>query len=329
MLTKLALIILTVGAAQTTGGPTPAREWLEAEDPPIEGLWPSQNLIRLVVVRWCQDVSDNYDLDETQRSRYREAEVRRWIEFAGKHRSELQPLINEFIEMRMELEPPSKQRVQTWAERATPLFDELRGQVGEAVDEFKKVLTPLQAAKFETDRLKMSAGMMVAESKLKQWRSGVFELDEFWEPTRAEQRRRDAERRKRKAAEGSDEAEPKPATGEVDQIGQEVTAWEQYVEQCIRTYGLDEGQRDAARSCLSELKARALAHRDRRRDEIARLEEDIKKHTGSEAEMAQIKAQLTELYGPVDEMFQELRRRLEKIPTSAQREAIGTRGPNE
>ena len=113
-------------------------------------------------------------------------------------------------------------------------------------------------------------------------------------------------------------AAQRPAAQE-DQIALEVVAWERYVEEFIRIYGLDEGQRTAVLSCLSELKQRAIAHRDKRRDDIATLELRISNFTGSDEELAGLKEQLTELYGPIDDMFQELKARIEQIPTARQR----------
>ena len=325
MLTKLVLLMMTVWPLQTSAEVRTPRDPEAAKAPAMEGLWPSQKLIQLAVVRWCEDIADKYELDDEQRRRYREAEARRWTEFAHRHRADIQPVINEFIEMRMELEPPPKERVQAWAGRATPVFDMVRGRITEATDEFKEVLTPLQRAKFESDLLQLGVGMNVAENKLEQWRAGDFAQEEFWEPTRAKRRKRREQRRRERAAEAGQPTEPKAPEPELDEISKQILAWEEYVRRFIRIYNLDEGQRDAVRSCLAELKHRALAHRDRRREDIARLEERIAEHTGSDKDLAKIKAQLVELYGPVDEMFRELKRRIEQIPTAEQKDAVAKR----
>ena len=124
-----------------------------------------------------------------------------------------------------------------------------------------------------------------------------------------------------------DEQNEKPARAEVlrpeaDQIALELHAWEHYVMEFIQTYDLDEGQRTAALSCLAELKERATAHRDRRREEITALERRIRNNSGTDQELAEIKQRLIKLYGPIDEMFKELKRRLESIPTAEQQAAV-------
>jgi len=283
-----------------------------------EGLWPTPKLMRVMLLRWVEEACDKYDLDPEQREGVRKEAVDRWSEFLTENRADLQPLVNDFIEMRLELEPPSAQRVKDWADRAGPVFERTRDQVHRSHDEFRKVLRPMQRAKFEVDALKMGAGMAIAEQKLKQWKEGEVDQDVFWEPRGPQRRERREERRRRREEAEAAATDNQPATP-VDQIAAELGRWEKYVADFIGMFKLDEGQRSAAISCLSELKERALAHRDRRREDIAELERRIESFTGSDTALDELKKQLAELYGPVDEMFKELQSRLDRIPTSQQR----------
>lgn len=296
-----------------------------------EGLWPSPKLMQLMLARWAEEVSDTYELDDDQRRTVREDITRRWGTFLTERRSTIQPLINEFIELRMELEPPAREQVQAWAERALPMLNRFREQVREGNTEFRKVLKPLQRAKFEVDALQFGVGLRVAEYKLKQWQEGEFKPEDFWEPLRRsereenwqkrrEDRREHRQRIEQEMAETTAEATAEPA----DQIELEMEAWERHVAAFITRYGLDEGQQSAARSFLSELKGRALAHRDRRRDDILRLEERLAQPTSSADEVEEIKKKLVELYGPVDDLFQELQKRLDSLPTAPQRAAAAS-----
>ncbi len=129
----------------------------------LEGFWPSGKMLELFVTRWCDDVASRYELDDGQRERYLAAETKRWSNFAAEYRTEIQPLINEYIELRMELTPPDKKRVQVWAERATAVYEKGRGAINQATDEFRTLLNPLQRAKFEQDVL--SLGLATEEVK--------------------------------------------------------------------------------------------------------------------------------------------------------------------
>jgi hypothetical protein len=300
-----------------------------------EGLWPSPRLMRLMLARWAEETSRQYDLDDEQRAKVREATVERWSKFIDENREAMQPLANEFVEMRMELKPPPKERVQEWAKRAGPVFDKGRTQLDEGADEFRKVLRPVQRAKFEIDALEMKVGLQIAEQRIKQWQSGEFEPNEFWEPlpsdreSRRAERRRNREAREAKAASAGESSESDANDAAADQIAVELDAWDRYVAEFIRANGLDAGQRTTVLSCLSELKERAAAHRDRHREEIDQLEKRVASNAGTEAELADINKQLVELYGPIDDMFKEMQSRIAQVLTAEQRAPAAVKTPHE
>ena len=294
----------------------------------LEGLWPSPKIMELMLVRWADRLSLQYELDEAQRSKVRGAVKQRWGKFLSDHRAAIQPVVNELIEMRLETQPPTKERVQAWAEQAAPVFEKLREQLEQSTAEFREVLTPTQRTKFDADASMFDLGVRLAEQKLSQWRKGEYKEDEFWRPPSLGGRKRRAGTGDRAVGSGPREAtaegkrsvaEKQPA--ETDQIAIELAAWREYVEAFIQVYGLDEGQRTAVLSILSELTERATAHRDRRRQEIAELENRVATFTGAEDELVELKKQLTELYGPIDEIAKELKGRIEQIPTAKQRAA--------
>ena len=293
-----------------------------AETP--EGIWPSQKLIKLMLTRWTHEAADKYGLDEQQRARAEEAVVERWTRFLYENRKDVQPLVNEFLEMRMDLTPPSKEKVEDFARRAKPHFDDVAKELDEGTTEFREILRPNQRIKFEIDAAQMKIGVGLATQKFDQWQKGEFDPEDFWEPvgqdpeTRRERRRKSREERERQrelAAQKQKELEDASR----DQIEIEMDSWQRYAAAFIRNYRLDAGQKDTVLSCLTELRDRAITHRDRNRDEIIRLEERIASSTGDEGELSEIKRQLDRLYGPIDEMFRELKARIEQVPTSDQR----------
>lgn len=289
-----------------------------------QGLWPSPNLLRLMLARWAEEAAYEYDLDDPQREKTRKAVVERWTKFLDENRDAIQPLANEFLEMRMELAPPDKSDVQDWAKRARPVFEMATKQINEGTAEYREVLRPDQRIKFEIDAVQLKVGLGFAQQKFSQWEKGEFEPDDFWEPIGPDREARRDERRKRRKEREAQDAEREQKRKAADQraadpIEAELDAWQRYVADFITTYGLDSGQRSTVLSCLTELRDRAIAHRDRYREEIIRLEERIASNTGTDDELADIKDQLNRLYGPIDEMFKELQARVEQVPTGDQR----------
>lgn len=301
---------------------------------PQQGLWPSPKLMDALLARWANDIGDQYDLNDEQRATVRKEIVQDWGRYLNENRATIQPLVNELLELRLGVEPPSEHEVQAWAEKTMPAFQQFREQITQSADQLRGVLEPAQRAKFELDALKLSAGLKLAEMKLSGWQEGTVKPDELWVPTRAERkRRREAARKKRDqqaAVQQPSAQEPTAEQAEPDQIDLELAAWAKYVADFVSLYELDEGQRNAARSLLEELTERANTHRDRRREEIAALEKRIANNKGTEKEIAEIRKQLVELYGPIDEMFKELKERLSAIPTAAQRaKVVGSDGDAE
>lgn len=333
---------LALFGAFFAAGPASAQKSDESPDPheatanaPAEieqGIWPSPNLMRLMLARWAEEAAYEYDLDDRQREKTRKAVVERWTKFLDENRDAIQPLANEFLEMRMELTPPDKSDVQEWARRARPIFEKATKQVEEGTAEYREVLRPDQRIKFEIDAVQLKVGLGFAQQKFSQWEKGEFEPDDFWEPIGPDRDARRDERRKRRKEREAQEAEREQKRKAADQrpvdpIDAELDAWQRYVADVITTYGLDSGQRSTVLSCLTELRDRAIAHRDRYREEISRLEEKIATNSGTDDELADIKEQLNRLYGPIDEMFKELQARVEQVPTGDQRASAKPAAP--
>ncbi|MBI1826209.1 MAG: hypothetical protein HY287_10370 [Planctomycetes bacterium] len=317
----LAAIVPCIVANAQENGAAAGSELKEAASPAItQGLWPSGKLLDIMLARWAEESCAEYDLDREQTEKARDAMVQQWHDYLTDHRSEIQPLMNEFLEMKLDVNPPSNEQVKAWAEKAIPVFEKTREQINKSHDAFREVMKPAQRLKFETDVLKMNLGMGFAEDKLKSWKRGEFDADDIWEGKpadrehqRAVRRRREAEREKERQIQ---------SRVETDQIANELTAWEKYVAEFAVRFSFDESQRNAAQSFLSELETRAHDHRERHRDEIAEMESHILNHKGSDAAAADIKNRLATLYGPIDDMFKELKSRLNELPTSNQRAAV-------
>jgi hypothetical protein len=286
-----------------------------------EGFWPSEKMVELFFVRWADEAAVQNELDDDQTARIRERMLERWPKFLKENREKIQPVMVEFIEMRLEMQPPDKERVQAWAKNAGGVLDLFRGQINDGIEDFRKELNPLQRAKFEKNVLEFSAGLQVAESKIKQWERGEFEEREFWDPPRSERRRRRAMEAAEEARRAADEA----AAAAKDEISKELDAWDAYVQDVIRMYELDDAQRTSALSLLKEMKERATTYRDRNRERIDRLERRVielqernARNEDTKADMETLSEQLVEVYGPIDGFFEELKRRVDAIPTREQ-----------
>ena len=291
-----------------------------------DGIWPSQKLMHSMLTRWADTISDEFELNDEERQKARKAIVNRWRPFLNENRDTIQPLFNEFLEMRLGVEPPDDDTVSRWAERALPAFQKFQAQAGEGTAEFRELLPPDKRADFAAKAIKLGVGLGVAEQKLKQWQQGIIQPDEVWTPRRSQRRAR--AKAKKKALESAQSAasvdvtsdeKAEPDEAQVDQVAEELGRWDKFVDDVIQRHEYTKAQQTAAVSFLDELKQRAVAHSDRRKEDIARIEYRIRHNTGKEEELASIEALLVELYGPIDDLFKELQTRVESIATTRQK----------
>ena len=103
--------------------------------------------------------------------------------------------------------------------------------------------------------------------------------------------------------------------------------WDKYVKDFIAKYSLDEAQQQQATTILADCKTQATRYADAKKSDIAALDaqlEETKKSTDKDKskKLADLNSKRTKLMEPVGKIFEEqLKPRLEKIPTRAQRKA--------
>lgn len=328
----LALVMGASGAAQDSGvdsgADSGANAGVDADaraGAESDGLWPTPRQQELIIKRWARRLSHRHHLQTQQREVVEQKLVDRWTRFLQDQRPALRPLLNELIEMRIDVDPPSRERVREWATRAMPVFENIQTQFDAMSDDVRDVLTPKQRAAFELEMLAVAGGMELAGQLLSDWSRGRGDPSMLWQPIAGEsgtaatdgsdkERDRSSSAQPGDAVAAGDEREAE----ETDQVERELTVWAKYVANRVEELSFDDAQRLAAQSCLHELSARARTHRDRYRDEIARLEVRIAAHDADASELASIKTELIRLYGPVDDMFAELKRRVDQLATGRQ-----------
>ncbi|MCH7813619.1 MAG: hypothetical protein IID40_06315 [Planctomycetes bacterium] len=305
----LSLTCCLSQAGQAAQPADPAVQGNAPTEPAPDGLWPSERLIELMIQRWAAEASHEYELTDTQHSQIEARMLDRWPRFMRENRSTIQPLVNEFIEARMGLEPPAQERVQDWAGRALPVFDAFREQIDAGLAEVEALLTPAQRKRYSAQKIKTGLEFDAFRQRIAQWKSGQYTPAEWWDPPAGRSASRQA---------GASDAKQAPSEPP-DQIALELDAWDRFVADVVSQYRFDPSQKAAARSILKEQKEKAVAHRDRHRDQIVQLERRLA--IGQPDDADQVSHDLQRLYGPIDALFQDLERRVRLIPTQSQRQA--------
>ena len=325
LVAPLAALLLPSAVSAQYATPWPGTEPPTAE---LEGFWPSQRMTDLLVQRAAMQAGEKYGLRPDQLAQLQEGMLKRWPRWLKDNRTELQPLVNEYLEARLGAEPPTAAQVSQWSERAWPVLQKFRQNFNAGSEELRSLLTPDQRLKFEAELLKSRARLLLLESSLNRWRRGKFEEREWWDPParRREQPRVPATPRPTTAPSAlsddraSSSAATRPTAAPPDyvppRVAEELDAWTQYVADFCDRYQLDRSQRNAAESVLSEVSQRASDHVRRQRDRMWTIEQQFTVPDVEDA--AAIDQELDDLYGPIDRLFRELNERLHRLPTPGQ-----------
>ncbi len=219
--------------------------------------------------------------------------------FLDKHEMEIRSLLREAIEARMAGGPPSAEKVQEWAKRVAPLFEEGQKAILEGNQQFRDCLSDEQKKIFDADQKILREQVVMARDRLTGWTQGKFNPETDWFPP--------------------------PRRSPATQPGQpNIDRWDLYVRGFINRYKLDDAQTSTAMAILADSKNRATEYYYSCKADIEaanqRLKEVLADPTRKE-ESAEARKQLEDLNRPIDKLYAEMQQRLNQIPTDEQRKA--------
>ncbi len=337
----VCVVVLGVVSGASARGVGPAREIERAgkadhagateaapASQPLAAYWPTEQLVENLIPHVVDYTARRYGLSDEQAAKFRRMTTRRWRPFIRELRPVAEPLVRQLLDAPFASEPPEPDAVKRWARRARRVLKALQGEVRAAQIELAEILTPEQKPRFEADVAEFAMVTQSIEQELlalAQWEQGEHIVPAWWdpEPNRRLQHQAHAEQLGRVLACTQPAALGLPATrrSELPEVVP-LDEWDRFVERFIARYKLDETQQTSARSILRELKERALTYRQAHEEEYAAVDRRLAAAKKGDLERLDPLRCRRELDKPIDEMFDELRARLEGLLTSAQR-ALG------
>jgi hypothetical protein len=331
----VAGLATALAAAQydNPGQPPPRRA-----EVPNAGFWPTQRMLESAIERITEELGKVYSLDEDQMLNTQDVLKQRFPRWMEENRPQLQTLTNEWFEAMIASEPPTPERVADWASRARPLFDQFGTLVDDTTDDMRTFMTDDQQVLLDGQLAAMRVGMNYMKQRMDTWKEGGYDWQTEWprsdefkrqEPARRERLHRDAELAKNRAmglptdvaegpvggapaADAPPPAQTRPGTnGAKDD-------WTIYVENFIKRYQLDEPEQNKARQYLRDGQELRDKHLQRKLAEIKTLEEK-QKIAKTDEEREQVRVAVERVNRPVEQIFQRLKDKLEKLPTRKQR----------
>jgi hypothetical protein len=258
----------------------------------------------------ADNISRRYNLNDIQSQFTHDMLVQEVSKFLEEHEDEIWPLIRDLARHQQsggkKLDAKTAMRL---GRAIQPIYQAAKERILEANSEWREILTPQQRKLHDYDLMEMDKTFNEMQGNFQQWERGnPVKQGIFPEPR-----------------EDKPPVNPKrPRIGEDSTnrvIGPNEDWWDSHVAKFIRDYELDQAQITAAKSILNEMKQRAASRRAARKAEFeavakklaqARKKNDREKIRLANEEQAKLSAFVTEL-------FQELKDRLDKIPTPAQR----------
>jgi hypothetical protein len=308
----LLLATLTAAAcAQDISERGERRQPQRAETIPTEGFWPTQKMMDRFIDRITGGMADEYQFDDSQLELTRQLFKGRFPEFLNENRAEIQTLLNQYFEALLNDEPPAVEEVAEWAARVQPLMDEFGEVCNEVTEGMREYLNDDQMVMLDAQYVTFQTGMRVAQNKLAVWADGGYDPETEW-IHRDSRRRSDRERDPAEAAaeEEKEAAAPPPPEDE----------WTIYTVEFIERYQLNEEQQQKALTILRHQQEARDRYLRRNADEMARVTQLLSDAETEEEKAASLKA-YQRLNAPVNRIFDQLKQRLDTLPTRAQRKA--------
>ncbi|MHC4697203.1 MAG: hypothetical protein ACYTFA_10705 [Planctomycetota bacterium] len=274
----------------------------------VAAIPPWQMMKRLDLM--CQRVGERYDYSPEQAAQFKGAIMRETSSWLTHHAGTIFEHIREGLPVEARAGAPHPEQVARWTKASEALVADARAAFDRVVDEIRPTFTSEQNEILEPDLRAFNKRWNDVQQMRARWAAGGWRPDDWGIPA-------DSDLRAGLADVKPEPARPGGVSGEVIStreamvvpkwVAHDPSTWFAYVLETAKRYDLSPGQMTAAWSVHAEIVSRAnayiLTHADR-------------------LQPVPIRARSMHVaYGPIRLLFEELKDRLEVIPTTAQRAA--------
>lgn len=301
-------------------------------------------LNRLVEQRLAKD----YGLDDYQQEEMRQVLQAHVPAFLKEHQQELQGLLSEWLVAISADTPPDPEYAANWAKRFLPIVEDFKGMVDGVSTDMRGFLDDRQQVLLDGYLAAINVGTTAVSDRLHEFEAGYFNPDEHWlgnkhardrGPVDGAKIMAEMENVRRTAMAESTHApgngaaatstpegiglagDTKPAVKVTKETPREKDEWERYVESFIQRYKLNSEQQQKARGFLKQQADRRDSYCGSKASKFEQVKRMFKNAEGDPQKKALAESALQRLYTPIDRMFEQLKERLDTLPTRAQRKA--------
>jgi len=253
--------------------------------------------------------SDRYGLSDAQASQFQGAVIGETSGVLLRNIGVITKQIQEVLRSRADGQPFTAEQVARWMREGGPVMAELRQSADRLTRTLRPMLRPDKLEILDEDIASYEKRQKVVDGAIERWARGEWQPSD-WGLENDPLHGRAAQKGGPPIAPGRDKEGRGSKPGRRARVARCVSydpeTWYACVLELKEQYTLDPGQKDTAESIHVELVERALAYVANRTEVLAKVPASEKK--------------THEAYEPVRMLFDELKSRLEVIPTTGQRE---------
>lgn len=284
-----------------------------------ESIFPLEAMMRQA----AENISRRYNLNPTQREQTQKMLTEEVTRFLDNH-EDIWPLIRDLARYQSIGKSPEGEVAQRIGERAAPLIEEIRAAILDGNERWREILTPEQQKLHDWDLQDMEKTFAKMESRFYAMSEGKAEGEPIFPVSDNE---------------GKPPRPPLPPKTYTPEAPDSVAKvqnedwWDGYVHEFIRRHELTDAQSESALSILRDMKQRARQYRAGKQEEFKQVEDRLRDaNQTSDPKLKQTKVRIwmqiqKKLNKPILDMFQELKDRLDVIPTDAQKRKAKTLRP--
>lgn len=297
---------------------------------PEDGFFPTPRMIEGILHRIAEAYGEKLELDDEQREFFEEVLETRVPQWLQRNKPAIKTLLNQYFEAVLADEPPVAADVAEWAQQMIPLVQGFQSLAAASVEDLRAALTDEQAGILDADMAAFNVGVSFARSKMELWAAGEYNPETDWprgarheEASAIEEKAvREAQERARSEVTGqpvatAPTADSRPASPAVDPAHAPEDAWTRYVREFCARYEFTREQSETAQRFLREARRLRDRYQVKRLEDFRRLEAALR--DPGQKDLEKLQAEYKRLQAPLDRYFQQLKDRLDQLPTRAQR----------
>lgn len=145
-----------------------------------DDFYPTKSMVRMISEAMSEQLKHQLSLDEQQLELTRASLEENLSSYLVQNRKDVQPVLNDFMRLWSQGQPPSVEVVQNFAQRALPVWESFQSTIQETSDGWREFLTDEQNVMLDGNLAAFEVGARFMRERLQSWEAGEFDVATQW-----------------------------------------------------------------------------------------------------------------------------------------------------